>query len=135
MNDHQKIDAIRTTSYEGHMVTDDGCHALFRFGVHDAQITLAHPVEHLPAVLQSCAIALSGSAQQKMQSGDIPAFKADWWELGTTPEKDAILSLRLEGGGFLRFVLPNGMLAGLHETLGVMLGGAPKDPSPKTPLS
>ncbi|MAN78390.1 MAG: hypothetical protein CML24_14685 [Rhizobiales bacterium] len=62
-----------------------------------------------------------------------PAFPSDWYEVRSTQEGRVVLSLRLEGAGYIDFAMDQSMAMRMMETLQGQLG--PSSAAERGPLN
>src|SRR5690606_3947724 len=118
------------------LVSDDKKHAVFKFEIDGGEVAVAYPGEHLPVLVQAAAACHSiVDDRPKFSDREVQVFPVNWFELGFGPEGEFILSLRIDGGGFLSFGLPPGMIPKIQESLAVMTGAEPNPPKPGSVLS
>ena len=114
----ETITGVAVKSIEHARVTEDGGNMLLTYkGRDDRETTLAIPAEELEHLLLLAAEGLSRS--QKRRNAPIEqrrVVEAKTWGINEAPDKRLVLSLWLQGGAELSFLLP---LKGHQEIYGL----------------
>jgi hypothetical protein len=126
-----EIPAIKTESFLGGMLTDDGQYALLKFAeAEHGGLTVAMPAAEL---LKLCYTSMSLTGKQPPLVPGKPAnlqpTQVDWWTYSVAPNGDALLTFDPPGGGRFAFLLgPSGRVA--FEEVVATQGGNLAAPSP-----
>lgn len=127
----------------GSMIADDGETILTGFKNGDVEFAVAMDAERalnaITALLHGLyeVQKLDGSAQDKSlgRSRAQMSLTPDWYELGISEDGQVVLTLRIQNGPKIAFVLPGEMPKSILETLQVVVSGNYGNDTPDIPLN
>ena len=132
-----EIEAVAVERIVGSQITDDGTCLLIKIALGTGQETvLAFPRDQLMPLVQMAALGRVQSDKiLRVSPDDKEALEVRWWELGQVPQTDqGYLSLTIDPGGRLDFILGKVMVKAIHETLQAHLGPSTA-PEQKNPMN
>jgi len=117
--------AIPVRSIDGAMLTEGAEIMLLKFTTDGGgKYVLGMPTEQLPGLALTATAMMSETARIKGDKAGTPAIAAKSWRLGTDPQGEAVLTMRIEGGAEIAFLLPKGSLDQLAQSLDYFGKGA-----------
>lgn len=103
-----QISGTLVGSIDRAIVTGDGAHMLLTYKRADGEPqALAIPVEQLRGLLTLISQSVSSAGEKRGRPADQrDAVVAESWKLEESPDKRLVMTIRLNGGGDLSFILP-----------------------------
>ena len=124
--------AIPVHSINGAMLTEGAEIMLLKFTTEGGgKYVLGIPTGQLPGLALTTTAMMGETARIKGDGAGTPAIAATSWRLGTDPNGEAVMTLKVEGGAEIAYLLPKGSLDQLAQSLEYFAKGA-KAPAGET---